>query len=60
MVEPNSDDLHSPEETEQRLRKLMRGAFAGPPTQMKDIPKKFSKAQPARAKSKSRHPLTNS
>jgi hypothetical protein len=33
-------DQFSPEETEQRLRKLMRGAFAGPPTQMKDIPKK--------------------
>jgi hypothetical protein len=40
MKRTESDGQYSPEETEQRLRKLMRGAFAGPPTQMKDIPKK--------------------
>ncbi|HEX5279728.1 MAG TPA: hypothetical protein VFW28_06590 [Micropepsaceae bacterium] len=26
--------------TEQRLRKLLQGAFAGPPTQLKDVPTK--------------------
>jgi hypothetical protein len=40
MKREDSDDKYSPEETEQRLRKLMRGAFSRPPTQMKDIPKK--------------------
>jgi hypothetical protein len=27
-----------PEETEQRLRKILRGAFSGAPTSLKDIP----------------------
>lgn len=27
------------EETEQRLQKILRGAFDGPPTPLKDIPK---------------------
>lgn len=28
------------EETEQRLRKILNGAFSGPPTPLKDIPTK--------------------
>jgi hypothetical protein len=32
------DDQHSAEETEQRLQKLLQGAFSGPPTPLKDIP----------------------
>jgi len=32
------DDQHTPEETQQRLKKMLRGAFAGPPTPLKDIP----------------------
>jgi hypothetical protein len=43
-------DQYSPEETEQRLRKLMRGAFAGPPTQMKAIPKRNGESRRAGAK----------
>ncbi|MEI9930786.1 MAG: hypothetical protein WDM89_09595 [Rhizomicrobium sp.] len=50
----NESEQYSPEETEQRLQKLLKGAFSGPPTQMKDIPKKFSKAQPPRAKKTNR------
>jgi hypothetical protein len=28
------------DEAEQRLKKIMRGAFSGPPTPLKDIPKR--------------------
>ena len=35
-----SSDQYSPEETEQRVRKALRGAFRGSPTQLKDIPRK--------------------
>jgi hypothetical protein len=34
----NLDDRDSAEETEQRLRKMLQGAFSGPPTPLKDIP----------------------
>ena len=40
MPKLSDPSQYSPEETERRLRKLMRGAFAGPPTQLKDIPKR--------------------
>jgi hypothetical protein len=32
------DDQYDAEETKQRLRKILRGAFHGPPTPLKDIP----------------------
>jgi hypothetical protein len=32
------DDQYSEAETEQRLKKILAGAFAGPPTPLKDIP----------------------
>jgi hypothetical protein len=48
-----SDKLRDPmgEGTEQRLQRILRGAFAGPPTKLKDIPKKSgeSRAQKRRA-----------
>jgi hypothetical protein len=31
-------DQNSVEETEQRLQKILQGAFSGPPTPLKDIP----------------------
>ena len=33
-------DQYSAEETEQRLQKVLQGAFSGPPTPLKDIPKR--------------------
>jgi len=46
-------DVYSAEETEQRLRKIMRGAFAGPPTPLKDIPTRAGESrQSARKKSR--------
>lgn len=34
------DAKYSSEETEQRVRAALRGAFKGSPTQLKDIPRK--------------------
>ena len=34
------DDRYSDKETEQRLRKALAGAFVGPPTPLKAIPKR--------------------
>lgn len=38
-------DQRSAEETEQRLEKLLRGAFDGPPTPLKAIPKRNRKSR---------------
>jgi hypothetical protein len=35
----SDSDQCSDEETEQRLQKILDGAFSGPPTPLKDIPK---------------------
>jgi hypothetical protein len=35
-----NNDQYGPDETEQRLEKLLQGAFAGAPTPLKEIPKK--------------------
>jgi hypothetical protein len=48
-----NDNQYSDEETKERLRKILRGAFSGPPTPLKDIPKKRT---PSRAKAASRKP----
>jgi hypothetical protein len=34
------DEQISAEETKQRLHAILRGAFSGPPTPLKDIPKR--------------------
>jgi hypothetical protein len=44
------DENYSAEETEQRLQKLMRGAFAGPPTQLKNIRRRDGKRRAAKSK----------
>jgi hypothetical protein len=33
------DDQYGTKETEQRLQKILQGAFSGPPTPLKGIPK---------------------
>ncbi len=38
-------DEHSEHKTRERLRKILRGAFAGPPTQLKDIPKRHGESR---------------
>lgn len=40
---------------EQRLRTILRGAFAGPPTPLKDIPKKNGESRGADQKQKKRN-----
>lgn len=44
-----SDD----EKTDQRLRRILRGAFSGPPTPLKDIPKKSGESRATRARNAS-------
>lgn len=39
------DDKNSEQETRQRLDKILKGAFAGPPTPLKDIPTEAGKAR---------------
>jgi hypothetical protein len=36
----DKSEQYSQDETEQRVRKALRGAFRGSPTQLKDIPRK--------------------
>jgi hypothetical protein len=41
-------------EAAQRLKKVLRGAFAGPPTPLKDIPKKTGESRRAGSKKTTR------
>jgi hypothetical protein len=43
MTAKNQDDKITVVETEQRLRAVLKGAFAGTPTQLKNIPKNKSR-----------------
>jgi hypothetical protein len=38
------------EEAEQRLKKILRGAFSGPPTPLKDIPTRDGESRAERKK----------
>jgi hypothetical protein len=40
MARKQSDDSFSEEETARRVEAALRGAFSGPPTPLKDIPKR--------------------
>jgi hypothetical protein len=37
---PNQGEQYSTEEAQRRVRAILRGVFAGPPTALKDIPKR--------------------
>ena len=54
MVRRENDDHYSAEETDQRLRAALRGAFSGPPTPLAKIPtregRKRAKGTPSRAR----------
>jgi hypothetical protein len=43
----------SGQETQQRLDAILQGAFSGPPTPLKDIPKKSGEARAAKARASS-------
>jgi hypothetical protein len=45
-----SRENNTSEETEQRLRKIVRAALSGPPTRLKDIPKRNGKPRASRVK----------
>jgi len=46
----NKDGPYSAEETEQRLQKILQGAFSGPPTPLKDIPTKSGESRSLKRK----------
>ena len=50
---PVTDDRYSEKETEERLRKALAGAFRGPPTPLKDIPKRGGESRKVKAASAS-------
>jgi hypothetical protein len=45
MTKKTDGDQYSAEETEQRLQKLMRAAFEGPPTPLKNIPTRHGESR---------------
>jgi hypothetical protein len=47
-------DQFGKKETEQRLKAILRGAFAGPPTPLKDIPKKNGESRAKKRRKKAR------
>jgi len=47
------DDQFGPKETKRRLEKALQGAFSGPPTPLKNIPKKSGEPRVIKARSAS-------
>jgi len=54
MAKGQSNGAFSPEEAGERLRVILRGAFAGPPTPLKDIPKRAGGTRRVGTKKKKR------
>ena len=53
------EEQYSPGDTDQRLGKILRGAFDGPPTPLKDIPKRSGESRAVRKKQPRRAKRTN-
>jgi hypothetical protein len=49
------DDEYTPQETQQRLKRILAGALDGPPTPLKDIPTEEGKTRRLRDAGASRH-----
>ena len=54
MPSKDQDEHFGAEETDQRLGKILRGAFSGPPTPLKAIPKKRKPSRPSPASRKAK------
>jgi hypothetical protein len=50
FIEPMKTEQFSPEQARQRLQRIMRGAFSGPPTPLKDIPTKNGESRKLKRK----------
>jgi hypothetical protein len=57
LMEHPREDQYSAEETEQRLQKILQGAFSGPPTPLKDIPTKSGESRKLQRKKPQRRRL---
>jgi hypothetical protein len=44
-IKESAEDQYSDEDTQRRLEAALRGAFNGPPTSLKDIPKKSGESR---------------
>jgi hypothetical protein len=53
MTNPIKEDELGSQETKQRLRRILRGAFSGPPTPLKRIPKKSGEFRAPKVRSAS-------
>jgi hypothetical protein len=53
MVKPKQDDQYSDKEAARRLKSALSGAFSGPPTPLKRIPKKSGESRAIKARSAS-------
>jgi hypothetical protein len=51
MTQTRTDD-----DSDQRLQKILQGAFSGPPTPLKDIPTRWGKLRASPKKKKSQRP----
>jgi hypothetical protein len=52
IMASKAEQQHNPQEAQRRLLTIMRGAFAGPPTQLKDIPKRTGESRKAKRPTK--------
>ena len=52
-MQKRSRDQFNKEVTERRLETMLQGAFSGPPTPLKDIPKKTGKSRSAKSRNTS-------
>ncbi|MGB8898808.1 MAG: hypothetical protein WCC90_05995 [Methylocella sp.] len=57
MQHHEDHDSYSNEKTEQRLQKILQGAFNGPPTPLKDIPTRGDESRAVRKKKHSQRRL---
>jgi hypothetical protein len=53
MISKKCSEDYSEQATEQRLDAMLRGAFSGPPTPLKNIPKKSGESRAAKARESS-------
>jgi hypothetical protein len=60
MTQKQDDDDRPPAEAEHRLQKILKGAFAGPPTPLKDIPTRSGESRSIAKKKPQRRRLAAS
>jgi hypothetical protein len=57
MPKEDPDQSGKKEEVEQRLKRVLQGAFSGPPTPLKDIPTRWGESRKLKSKKPQRRRL---